>query len=241
MPTTQSDHHSRPLLPESRIRTFLFRLVPLLVVLLGGFQEAHADQPFSWQSVSFDGGPSFLLAGSVSGTLNGQSIPSSNLLNLENTGMMFHVRWGSYVLPHLGLRFSVGYETYAGNRGFPGLSAMPLTVGATIPLWDPRSGERKIIPYFATDLGPSFNSISTNSGNAGTASFNVDAGGGVLYRMTDRVSIYGEAVLAYTDSPISTRGLSSSASFLSSGPMWTFPVVFGVTYEFRTPGSHPSS
>lgn len=240
MPTILSARFSHCSFRNFGIRAF-FRSIALLCVLSGPFQEAWADQPFSWQSVSFDGGPSVLLAGSVVGNLNGQPVPSTNLLNLENTGMMFHVRWGSYVLPHLGLRFSVGYESYSGSRGFPGLSAMPLTVGATVPLWDPRSGDRSVIPYFATDLGPSFNSISTNSGNAGTASFSVDFGGGVLYRMTDRVSVYGEAVVAYTDSPISTRGLAASGSTLSSGPLWALPIVFGVTYEFMTPGSRPSS
>lgn len=240
MPTILKDRSLSRLSSGSGIRVFL-RIVVAFGLLLGHLQESRADQPFSWQSVSFDGGPSVLLAGSVLGTLNGQPVPSTNLLDLENTGMMFHVRWGSYVLPHLGLRFSVGYETYSGSRGFPGLSAMPLTVGATVPLWDPRRGGHMIIPYFATDLGPSFNSISTNSGNAGTASFTMDWGGGVLYRMTDRVSLYGEAVAVYTDSPISTRGLASSASNLSSSPLWSLPVVFGVTYEFRGPGSAPAS
>lgn len=203
--------------------------------------RSHADQPFSWQSVSFDGGPAFLLGGSVTGFLNGKPVESTNLLDLENNGMMFHVRWGSYVLPHLGLRFSVGYETFSANRGFSGLSGMPLTIGATVPLWDPRAVERRIIPYFAADLGPSFNSLSTNSGNAGSVSFTADAGAGVMYRINDQFSLYGEAVGTYIDSPISTRGLASSSSNLSSGPLWTLPVVFGVTYEFRTPGSAPSS
>ncbi|MHB8543649.1 MAG: hypothetical protein ACYC9S_06565 [Leptospirales bacterium] len=240
MPTIRPDRSPYRFFPGVEVRV-LFRVIAVMVVLLGFLQTARADQPFSWQSVSFDGGPSVLLSGSVVGTLNGQPVPSTNLLNLENTGMMFHVRWGSYVLPHLGLRFSVGYETYSGSRGFPGLSAMPLMVGATVPFWDPRNGGHPVIPYFASDLGPSFNSIATNSGNAGTVSFSVDAGGGLLYRMTDRVSLYGEAVVAYTDSPISTRGLASSASNLASAPLWTLPVVFGVTYEFRGPGSAPAS
>ena len=208
---------------------------------LAWVSRSEADQPFSWQSVSFDGGPAFLLGGSVEGVLNGKPVESTNLLDLENTGMMFHVRWGSYVLPHLGLRFSVGYETFSANRGFSGLSGMPLTVGATVPLWDPREVERHIIPYFAADLGPSFNSLSTNSGNAGSVSFTADAGAGLMYRINDQFSLYGEAVATYIDSPISTRGLASSSSNLSSGPLWTLPVVFGVTYEFRTPGSAPPS
>ncbi|MCL5259875.1 MAG: hypothetical protein M1532_04535, partial [Nitrospirae bacterium] len=99
-----------------------FLILFATVVLFARVTPAKADQPFSWQSVSFDGGPAFLLGGSVTGFLNGKPVASTNLLDLENNGMMFHVRWGSYVLPHLGLRFSVGYETFSANRGFSGLS-----------------------------------------------------------------------------------------------------------------------
>ncbi|EAY57727.1 MAG: protein of unknown function [Leptospirillum rubarum] len=231
-----------PFLRTTKRRYTLSFLISLATVfLLSRAVPVLADQPFSWQSVSFDGGPAFLLGGSVSGFLNGKPVASTNLLDLENNGMMFHVRWGSYVLPHLGLRFSVGYETFSANRGFSGLSGMPLTVGATVPLRDPRSESHSVIPYFAADLGPSFNSLSTNAGNAGSVSFTADAGAGVMVRLSGRVSLYGEAVGTYVDSPISTRGLASSSSNLSSGPLWFLPVVFGVTYEFRTPGEAPAS
>lgn len=223
------------------VLTLFFLISFGTVLLFSRAMPVMADQPFSWQSVSFDGGPAFLLGGSVTGFLNGKPVASTNLLDLENNGMMFHVRWGSYVLPHLGLRFSVGYETFSANRGFSGLSGMPLTVGATVPLWDPRSENHTVIPYFAADLGPSFNSLSTNAGNAGSVSFTADAGAGVMVRLNGRVSFYGEAVGTYVDSPISTRGLASSSSNLSSGPLWFLPVVFGVTYEFRTPGQVPAS
>lgn len=213
-----------------------------IALLLGGPLPGVYAAPFSWQSVSFDGGPDFPLAGSVGGSFNNTPVPSPNFTDLENIGMDFHVRWGTYVLPHLGLRFSVGYQTFSGSQGFPGFSAMPILVGVTSPLTDPRDTVGKFIPYLAADMGPSFNNLSTDVGNAGTVSFTFDAGGGVLYAVTDRLSFYGEIVLDYTASPISTKALTqSSQSNLSSGPLWTLPVSIGVTYHFKTPGSGPES
>ncbi len=225
-----------------RARKRFLVLAVTLAFLLAGPLTAVQASPFAWQSVSFDGGPDFPLAGSVGGTFNNTPVPSPNFTDLENIGMDFHVRWGSYVLPHLGVRFSIGYQTFSGSQGFPGFSAMPILVGVTSPLIDPRTTVKTIIPYLAADLGPSFNNLSTSLGNAGTVSFAVDAGAGVLYAVTDQLAFYGEIVLAYTASPISTKAITpNSQSNLSSGPLWTLPVSFGVTYHFTIPGSGPES
>jgi hypothetical protein len=223
-------------------RSLLFMALPVAVLLSYPGSGALAASPFAWESISFDGGPDVPLAGSVSGTINSTPVPSPNFTDLENLGMDFHVRWGSYVLPHLGVRFSVGYQTFSGSQGFPGFSALPILVGVTTPLYDPRTVIRTVIPYLAADLGPSFNSLSTTLGNAGTVSFAADAGAGILYALTDKLSFYGEIVLSYTASPISIKSSTpSTQSSLSSGPLWTMPVSIGVTYHFTTPGSGPES
>ena len=101
--------------------------------------SALAAGEFAWQSISFDGGVDPILSGSIAGPIDGTPVPATQMSQLENTGLDFHLRWSSQLAPHLGLRFSVGYASFSPSLGFHGFSALPLTVGATVPLFDPRA------------------------------------------------------------------------------------------------------
>ena len=207
-----------------------------LLILLFGASPARAaqDGPFSWQSLSFDGGVAPILSGPISGTIDGTPVPSQSLQNLENTGLDFHLRWSSQVAPHLGLRFSVGYMAFAPSMGFHGLSALPLTAGATVPLVDPRVATGGIVPYLAADIGPSFNTLSANSGNVGSVSLAVDAGVGALYPLSPQFSVYAEVLPTLIEGPVSSQNVNSGTN-VSSGSMWTLPVMVGVTYNYGIP------
>ena len=206
-------------------------VLSLLATLPG---QSQAADPFDWQSVSFDGGIDPILAGSINGVINGVNVPSSQMSALENTGMDFHIRWNSQVLTHLGLRFSVGYTAFSPSMGFHGLSAMPLTVGVTVPYYDPRVAENTFIPYLAFDLGPSFNSLPANQGNVGSVSFTADFGVGVLYTFSDRLSFYGEVLPTLIQDPISSTDPQTRTN-VSTSVMWTLPVLLGITYNFLVP------
>ncbi len=209
-------------------------LALLLLLLSASPARAGQDSPFSWQSLSFDGGVVPILSGPISGTIDGIPVPSQSLGNLENTGLDFHLRWSSQISPHLGLRFSVGYMAFAPNMGFHGLSALPLTAGATIPLVDPRHATGGLIPYLAADIGPSFNTLSANSGNAGSVSLTVDAGVGALYPLSPSFSLYAEVLPTLIQGPVSSQNVTTGTS-VSSGSMWTLPVMLGVTYNYGIP------
>ena len=216
---------------EGRLRVFLV----LLTLLFGPSPALAADGgPFSWQSLSFDGGVAPILSGPISGTIDGTPVPSQSLENLENTGLDFHLRWSSQVAPHLGLRFSVGYMAFAPSMGFHGLSALPLTAGATVPLVDPRYATGGIIPYLAADIGPSFNTLSANSGNAGSVSLTFDVGVGALYPINPSFSVYAEVLPTLIQGPVSSQNVSTGTS-VSSGSMWTLPILLGVTYNYGLP------
>lgn len=191
---------------------------------------------FAWQSLSFDGGVDPILGGSINGVINGTPVPSSQIDQLENTGIDFHIRWSSQLAPHLGLRFSVGYSSFSPSMGFHGLSSLPLTVGLTFPLFDPREGTVPVIPYFATDIGPSFNSLSANGGNAGSVSFTADAGVGVLYPLSPVFSLYAEALPTLLQGPVASSNPQAD-THVSSSVLWTLPVLIGITYNFKLPHS----
>lgn len=211
-------------------------LILSLVVLLSlsSWKESLADSVLAWQSLSFDGGVDPILSGSVTGTVNGTPVPASQINQLENTGLDFHLRWSSWLAPHLGARFSVGYASFAPSLGFHGLSSLPLTVGLTFPLFDPREGTVSVIPYLAMDLGPSFNSLPSNGGNIGSVSFTADAGVGGLYILNPSFSLYGEVLPTLTQGPIASNNPHNNTN-VSSSVMWTLPVLVGVTYNFRMP------
>ena len=214
----------------------MFGLFLALLPLLFGVSPANAaqDGPFSWQSLSFDGGVVPILSGPISGTIDGTPVPSQSLETLENTGLDFHLRWSSQLAPHLGLRFSVGYMAFAPSMGFHGLSSLPLTVGATVPLVDPRHDVGGIIPYLAADIGPSFNTLSANSGNAGSVSLTADAGAGALYPVSTLFSLYAEVLPTLILGPVSSQNLITG-THVSSGSMWSLPVLLGVTYNYGLP------
>jgi hypothetical protein len=191
---------------------------------------------FAWQSLSFDGGVDPILGGSIIGMIDGTPVPSPEIGQIENTGIDFHLRWSSQLSPHLGVRFSVGYTSFSPSMGFHGLSALPLTVGLTFPLYDPREGGVAVIPYLATDIGPSFNSLPANGGNVGSVSFTADAGIGLLYPLSSTFSIYGEVLPTLVQGPIASNSPQTNTN-VSSSVMWTLPVLLGITYNFRMPHS----
>lgn len=215
-------------------------LLALLLLWSTGPNAHAADSAFSWQSLSFDGGVAPLLSGPISGTIDGTPVPSKSLVDLENTGLDFHLRWSSQIASHMGLRFSVGYMAFAPSMGFHGLSALPLTAGATVPLIDPRDATRGVIPYLAADIGPSFNTLSANSGNAGSVSLTVDAGIGALYALSRQFSVYGEVLPTLIQSPVSSQNVATGTN-VSSGMMWTLPVFLGVTYNYGIPAKGKTS
>jgi len=223
-------------------RALAFLLAFLFVFSMSPDTEAAeaADGVFSWQSLSFDGGVAPILSGPISGRIDGTPVPAPSLGDLENTGLDFHLRWSSQIAPHLGLRFSVGYMAFAPSMGFHGLSALPLTAGATVPLIDPRGATGGIVPYLAADIGPSFNSLSATSGNAGSVSLTVDAGIGAIYPFSQQFSIYGEVLPTLIQSPVSSQNVATGTS-VSSGMMWTLPVFLGITYNYGIPAKGETS
>jgi hypothetical protein len=221
--------------------TLIRRSAILLALLLCLFvalpsRTAQASGEFAWQSLSFDGGVDPILGGSIAGTIDGVPVPSPEIGQLENTGIDFHLRWSSQLAAHLGLRFSVGYTSFSPNMGFHGLSALPLTVGLTFPLYDPRNSNVPVIPYLATDFGPSFNSLPANGGNVGSVSFTADAGVGLLYPLSPTFSLYGEVLPTMLTGPIASNSPQTNTN-VSSSVMWTIPVLLGITYNFRLPHS----
>ncbi len=218
---------------------FVFVLTGLLMtgLLVAGMSSAAvAAGEFAWQSLSFDGGVDPILSGSIAGPIDGTPVPATQMNQLENTGLDFHLRWSSQLAPHLGLRFSVGYASFSPSLGFHGFSALPLTVGATVPLFDPRVAQEPVIPYLAVDMGPSFNSLPANQGNVGSVSFTFDAGAGLLVPLSSSFSLYGEVLPTMIQGPISANDPQTRTD-VSSSVMWTLPVLLGITYNFRMPHS----
>lgn len=214
------------------------RLLPALIsawlLLTAPGTPALASSGFAWQSLSFDGGVDPLLSGPISGTISGTPVPSDSLVRLENTGVDFHLRWSSPLASHLALRFSVGYASFAPSMGFEGLSTLPLTVGFTVPLFDPRVSTAPVIPYLAADVGPSFNSLASGGGNVGSVSFTGDFGAGVLLPLSRRFSLYGEVLPTLISGPVSSDNPQVNTS-VTSGILWSLPVLIGITYNFSGP------
>ncbi len=224
------------LIPKKRIPALAgLLLCGLSLVFLPAF-PAQAAGEFAWQSLSFDGGVDPILSGSIAGPIDGTPVPAPQMSQLENTGIDFHLRWSSQLASHLGLRFSVGYASFSPSLGFHGFSTLPLTVGATVPLFDPRISDEPVIPYLAVDLGPSFNSLPANQGNVGSVSFTADFGAGLLVPVTSTFSLYGEVLPTLIQGPVSANDPQTHTD-VSSSIMWTLPILLGITYNFKIPHS----